>query len=90
MLMTSATRYPLMSDVVRLMGFRLPNDGNYMPMGASAGRIGQPCQVNVVINGMEHQSINDVSPSNVGAIATGSGPSEYQGRCGVILIWTRR
>jgi hypothetical protein len=50
--------------------------------------------VNIVMDGMQHQEINLIHPSSVGAIeaypAGGPVPPEYDGRCGVIVIWTKR
>ena len=85
-------RYPQMSDVLRLMGVRISGDdiNSYRNMGSHLGRYSQRCQTNVVINGVPYQSINDVNPINVGAIAVWSGPSEYGSWCGLVEIWTKR
>jgi hypothetical protein len=88
-------RYPLMSDVVRMMGFKIVGDGMFAtPVVGQGASFGGSCAVNVVVNGVEHQPINDVNPRRVGAMAigrgTGSGPIEYDTRCGLIEIWTKR
>ena len=53
------------------------------------------CKTNVVIDGMENQSINDVHPNDIGVIAAYRGgmmaPAEVSNTsCGVIMIWTKR
>jgi hypothetical protein len=52
------------------------------------------CEPNIVIDGMQHQEINLVRPSDIGAIEAYGGPAgapvQYDSACGVILIWTRR
>ena len=88
-------RYPLMSDVLRMLGFTIVGDGMFArAVGRQGASFGAPCAPNVVINGFEGQSINDVNPRNVGAIAIGrgfgTGPIQYDTRCGVIEIWTKR
>jgi hypothetical protein len=84
-------RYPLMSDVVRMLGFRIAGDGIFATV--VSGQF-PSCRVNVVINGVENQSINDVNPRNVGAIAGTRGgvgaPIQFDSQCGVIEIWTKR
>jgi hypothetical protein len=53
-----------------------------------------PCEANVVVNNVEHQSINVVDPVNIGAIEAYAGPAdapvEYDRPCGVIVIWMKR
>jgi hypothetical protein len=88
-------RYPLMSDVLRMFGFTIVGDGMFAtPVGGHGASFGVACAPNVVINGVERQSINDVNPRNVGAMALrggfGSGPIQYDTRCGLIEIWTKR
>lgn len=60
-------------------------------MGATARSV---CRTNVVIDGMENQSINDVHPNDIGAMAVYRGgmitPAMSDGGCGVIMIWTKR
>lgn len=52
------------------------------------------CEVNVVIDNMQHQDINWVQPSDIGAMEIYSGPAgapvQYDRVCGVIVIWTKR
>jgi hypothetical protein len=88
-------RYPLMSDVLRILGFTIVGDGMFArAVGGQGASFGVSCAPNVVVNGVEGQLINDVNPRNVGAIAIsrrfGSGPLQYDTRCGVIEIWTKR
>jgi hypothetical protein len=53
-----------------------------------------PCEANIVVNGVEHQDINLVDPSNIGAIEAYAGPADapvqYDRPCGVIVIWLKR
>ena len=80
-------RYPLMSDVVRLLGVRVVGDDDFpFPQTSRPGLLAQRCRTNVVINGAEFQSLRDVNPRNVGAIAVNV---NFLG-CGVIEIWTKR
>jgi outer membrane receptor for ferrienterochelin and colicin len=55
---------------------------------------GAGCQVDVVIDGMPHQDINFVQPSDIGAMEVYRGPAgappQYDSACGVIVIWTKR
>jgi hypothetical protein len=88
-------RYPLMSDVLRMLGFTIVGDGMFArAVGGQGASLGVSCAPNVVVNGVEGQPVNDVNPRNVGAIAIsrgfGSGPLQYDTRCGVIEIWTKR
>jgi hypothetical protein len=50
--------------------------------------------VNVVIGGIQHQEINLLDPSDIGAIESYAGPSgaplQYDSACGVIVIWMKR
>lgn len=88
-------RYPQMSDVLRILGFKIVGDGMFATaVGGQGASFGVSCAPNVVVNGVEHQPINDVNPRNVGAIALGggfgTGPIQYDTRCGLIEIWTKR
>jgi hypothetical protein len=83
-------RYPQMSDVIRMLGFRVDGDGMFAQAISRPGPFSQQCEMNIIINGAEHQPINGVNPINVGAIAVGSGPGGYDSRCGVVEIWTKR
>jgi hypothetical protein len=62
---------------------------------------GSPCRVNVVIDGVilksedkDAMSINDVHPSDIGAIEAyregDGGPPQYDRGCGAIVVWTKR
>jgi hypothetical protein len=61
--------------------------------GASSISRGE-CSPNIVIDGMPHQEINLISPSDVGAIEIyrpgEPGPIQYNDGCGVIVIWSKR
>jgi hypothetical protein len=50
--------------------------------------------VNVVIDNMQHQDINWVQPSDIGAMEIYAGPAgapvQYDRACGLIVIWTKR
>jgi hypothetical protein len=87
-----------LSDVVRMIpGFRVSGFGLDAVVTSSRGvtSINGKCEVNIVMDGMEHQQINLIHPTSVGAIeaypAGGPpGPLEYDGRCGMIVIWSKR
>ena len=56
---------------------------------------GQPCAVNVVIDGAEHQSINDIPAIVIGAMELYRQgdvvpPEVIDSWCGAIVIWTKR
>jgi hypothetical protein len=61
---------------------------------AMDGRRASGCRTNVVINGLERQSISDVQPSEIGAMEfyrSGTiAPWLYDRGCGAIVIWTKR
>lgn len=61
--------------------------------GASSITRGE-CSPNIVIDGMPHQEINLISPSDVGAMEIyrpgEPGPLQYNEGCGVIVIWSKR
>jgi hypothetical protein len=86
------------SDLLRMIpGFRVHGTGIDAVVTSSRGAssIGEAaCEPNVVIDGMPNQEINLVHPSSIGAMeiyrAGESGPPQYQSRCGLIVIWTRR
>jgi carboxypeptidase family protein/TonB-dependent receptor-like protein len=87
-----------LSDVIRIIpGFRVSGFGIDAKVTSSRGMTSMsgPCEVNIVMDGIQHQDINLIHPSSVGAIeaypAGGPpGPLEYDGRCGMIVIWSRR
>lgn len=94
-----AKRHPFeTTDLLRaLPGFRISGSGyDAKVYGARAGlRLsGQPCEANVVIDGIQHQDINWLQPSDIGAMETYSGlagaPLQYDSGCGLIVIWTKR
>jgi hypothetical protein len=86
-----------MSDLVRMMpGFRIVGSGLDAQVVSSRGRISLrqgECAANVVIDGMQHQEINLLRPSDVGAVELYGGigaPMQYDSACGVVVIWTKR
>jgi len=91
-------RHPLeTSDLFRMMpGFRVEGYGLDAHVVSTRGAISltHGCDPNVVIDGMQHQEVNLLSPINIGAIEAYAGPAgappQYDSACGVILIWTKR
>jgi hypothetical protein len=92
-------RHPLYtSDLFRMtpgfkvVGFAL-DAVDRSSRGASSITRGE-CSPNIVIDGMPHQEINLISPSDVGAIEIyrpgEPGPIQYNDGCGVIVIWSKR
>lgn len=89
------------SDAVRRMpGFRVAGFG-YDAVVLSSRSLGARDEwgrrcggVNVVIDGMQHQEINWLRPSDVGAIEIYPGaagaPIQFDRNCGLVIIWTRR
>ena len=55
---------------------------------------GGACLTNVVIDGIQHQEINLVDPSNVAAIelyaSSAGAPPPYDAFCGVAVLWMKR
>jgi hypothetical protein len=86
------------SDLLRMTsGFRIVGSGVTAQLLSSRGGIslsGAGCRTNVVIDGIQHQDINFVQPSDVGALEVYAGPAgapvQYDGRCGMVVIWTKR
>jgi hypothetical protein len=86
------------SDILRMMpGFRVSGAGFDAKVSATRSFgmsiLGEPCSPNVVIDGMQRQDINLISPRQIGAMELYSGmgaPPEYDRGCGVIIIWTKR
>ena len=86
------------SDLLRtLPGFRVSGSGLDAKIISSRGRIslsGRECGTNVVIDGIQHQDINLVSPGDIGALEAYPGqsgaPIQYDSVCGVIVITTKR
>jgi hypothetical protein len=87
----------LTSNIIeKIPGFRVLGYGYNAVVTASMGvdptRV---CRTNIVIDGMEKQSINDVHPSDIGVIALYRGGTMTpvwisDSSCGAILIWTKR
>jgi Carboxypeptidase regulatory-like domain/TonB-dependent Receptor Plug Domain len=87
------------SDLVRdLPGFRVVGfgaDATVSSTRATTSEWGVPCRgANIVIDGMQHQEINWLRPEQVGAIevysSTAGAPAQYDRRCGLVVIWTKR
>jgi hypothetical protein len=86
------------ADLLRsTAGFQISGSGSNAKVYSSRGRIslsGRPCETNVVIDGFQHQEINFLSPADIGAMETYTGPGGapplYDSACGVIVIWTKR
>ena len=81
------------SDMVeKIPGFRVDGEGPTAVVSISRGV--EYCAPNIVIDGVENQSINDVPAAQIGAIAAyrqgEMTPGVYNRGCGAILIWTRR
>jgi hypothetical protein len=86
------------SDLFRMIpGFRVSGYGLNAQVQSSRG-VGSmamgPCRVNIVIDGMANQDINLIHPSSIGAMevyrAGQPAPPQYDSRCGLIVVWTRR
>jgi len=86
------------SDLFRMMpGFRVVGTGLDAQIASSRGAIsfsGGSCSTNIVIDGMQHQEINLLTPMSIGAVEAYPGPAgapmQYDSACGVIVIWTKR
>jgi hypothetical protein len=87
------------SDLLRMVhGFRVEGSGLDTKVYTTHGNFEMssmgPCEANIVVNGVEHQDINLVDPSNIGAIEAYAGPADapvqYDRPCGVIVIWLKR
>lgn len=92
-------RHPLQtSDLFRMMpGFRIQGFGLDAQVVSTRGAISFQqgrCAANIVIDGMQHQEINLLDPSDIGAIEAYPGPAgapmQYDSACGVVVIWTKR
>jgi hypothetical protein len=86
------------SDMFRMIpGFRVSGYGLDAQVQSSRG-VGSmamgPCRVNVVIDGMANQDINLIHPSSIGAMevyrAGQPAPVQYDSRCGLIVVWSKR
>jgi hypothetical protein len=87
------------SDIVeKIPGFRIVGIGPRAIVADNHGAaFGGLCPANIVVDNNEHQSINDVSPADIGAMevypafANGAlAPGVYDKGCGAIMIWTKR
>ena len=86
------------TDLLRMMpGFRVVGNGFDAKVVSSRGSrslSGGSCEANVVIDNMQHQDINWLHPSNIGAMEVYAGsvgaPIQFDSQCGVIVIWTKR
>ena len=94
-----AERHPFdTSDLLRMMpGFRIQGSGLDARVVSSRGPLsfrGDACPTNIVIDGIQHQDINLISPSDVGALEAYPGqagaPVQYDASCGVVVLWTKR
>jgi hypothetical protein len=86
------------SDLFRMIpGFRVSGYGLDAQVQSSRG-VGSilmgPCKVNIVLDGMANQDINLIHPSSIGAMEVyrvgQPAPVQYDSRCGLIVIWTKR
>jgi len=87
-------RMPYTSDIVeKFPMFKVSGEG---PKAVVIGNAGwNPCKVNVVIDGMEHQEINDTPSIIIGAMelyrpGAPMPPEIIDNWCGAIVIWTKR
>jgi hypothetical protein len=86
------------TDLLRATpGFRISGSGFDAKVYSSRAGLslsGRSCEVNVVIDGMQHQDINWLQPSDIGAMEIYPGqagaPVQYDHVCGAIVIWTKR
>ncbi len=98
-----ARKKPLLtSDLIRqLPGFQIVRHGTsdldvdvVDSRGITSLNSPASCAVKIFIDGVPHQGINWIDPGSIGAMeiyrGTSTGPVQYQGPCGTILIWTKR
>jgi 5-hydroxyisourate hydrolase-like protein (transthyretin family) len=87
------------SDLLRMVhGFRVEGTGLDTKVYTTHGNFELssmgPCEANIVVNGVEHQDINLIDPTNIGAIEAyaepAAAPVQYDRPCGVIVIWMKR
>ena len=87
-------RMPYTSDIIeKFPMFRVVGDGPKARVISNA--YGLPCKVNVVVDGAEHQEINDTPAFIIGVMELypygGMMPPEIMDSwCGAIVIWTKR
>ena len=90
------SRVAYASDVIELIpGYRIVGDGRKAQVINGRGTYANPCRTNIVIDGLEHMSINDIPPAAIGVIAAyrvgdPGAPAEFDTSCGAILIWSKR
>lgn len=79
--------------LARLGGFTVIGHGSaarVFTKGQMRARV--PCETNVVIDGVQRRRINDVPPPRIVGLEAYLGPSsfisDYESRCGLIVIWT--
>ena len=87
------------SDLLRMVhGFRVEGSGLDAKVYTTHGNFEMssmgPCEANIVVNGVEHQDINLLDPTTIGAIEAyadpAAAPVQYDRPCGVIVIWLKR
>lgn len=86
------------TDLLRTMpGFRIEGSGIDARVVSTRGPIsfrGNGCATNIVIDGMQHQDINLLSPSDIGAMeaypSMSGAPLQYDAVCGLVILWTKR
>jgi hypothetical protein len=84
----------------RMPGFQVTGEGLESKLWTTHGKfdlsnLGQNlCEVNVVVDGIQHQNINLLDPLNIGAVEAYPGPPgappQFDSACGVVVIWTKR
>ena len=98
-----ARKNPLLtSDLVRqLPGFHIIRRGTsdldvdvVDSRGTTSLNTPSSCVVQIFIDGVANQGINWIEPGSIAAMeiyrGAATGPVQYQGPCGTILIWTKR
>ena len=83
------------SDIAwNVPGFRVVGAGYSATVVSARGGSFRPCPANIVIDGSENRSINEVSAFDIGAMefyrAGEPAPMLYDRGCGAIVIWTKR
>lgn len=86
------------TDLLRTTpGLRVVGSGVDAKVMSSRGTVSlsrASCEANVVIDNMQHQDINWVQPSDIGAMEVYAGPAgappQYDRACGLVVIWTKR
>jgi hypothetical protein len=81
-----------MTPGLQIVGYGL--DAKVVSARGSRSLVGRSCDTNVVIDGMQHQDINWLQPSDIGAMEVYPGlagaPVQYDRECGLVVIWTKR